>query len=118
VSWYLLIVGVGVLALWAVSLPGAFRDGLLDYSGNATTGNVPVFHVVAEGVMAATALTAALLLRRGSRRGTLVAMLANGMLIYSALNSSGWLLQHQPAVLLVTGGTLVGSVAASWMLTR
>jgi hypothetical protein len=116
VGWYLVIVGAGVGVLWAASLPGAFDDGLLAYAGTAAAGNIPVFHLVAEAVMAATAIVAGVAILRRFRLGRPAALLANGMMLYSAVNSSGWLLQHQPAVLVLTGATLAGSLASTWVL--
>jgi hypothetical protein len=118
ISWYLIAVGVGVGVLWTASLPGAFQDGLFTYAGTSTAGNVPFFHILAEAIMAATALTAGLLWRRGSRRAPTVTLLANGMLAYSAINSSGWLLHNQPAVTVLTGATLVGAIASTWNVLR
>jgi hypothetical protein len=58
VGWHLVVVGTGVAALWAASLPSAFEDGMLTYAGTQAVGNIAVFQVVAEGMMASTALAA------------------------------------------------------------
>ncbi len=89
VCWYLLVVGAGVAALWATSLPGAFDEGMFTYAGTAAVGNIPVFHVVAEASTAPTALAAGVGLLRRHPHGRSAALLANGMLAYSAVNSSG-----------------------------
>jgi hypothetical protein len=115
---FLIGVGAGVAALWAGSLPGAFRQGLFTYSGTPETGTIPVFHVVAEAAMAATSLAAGTALLRGQPHAREAALTASGMLVYSSINSSGWLLEHQPAVLAVTGGTLAGALAVIRGLLR
>lgn len=113
---FLLAAGIAVACLWAVSLPGAFHDGLFRYAGTDEAGNIPLFHLVAEGVMAAVAIVAGLATIRGDHRGRLGALLAAGMLIYSAINSSGWLIENQPPVTLLTAATLVGSVLVAWVV--
>lgn len=115
---FLVGVGAGVAALWAASLPGAFRQGLFTYSGTPETGTIPVFHVVAEAAMAATSLGAGTALLRGRPHAREAALTASGMLIYSSVNSSGWLLEHRPAVVAVTGGTLTGALAVIRELLR
>jgi hypothetical protein len=45
-------------------------------------------------------------------------LLANAMLLYSALNSSGWLLHNQPLVVSVTAATFLGAVASAWASIR
>jgi hypothetical protein len=115
---FLLGTGAGVSLLWAASLPGAFRGGLFTYAGTPEAGNIPVFHVVAEAGMAASSLVAGTALLRGWQQRRGAALTACGMLIYSSLNSSGWLLRNQPAVTAVTGATLAGSLAVVRCLLR
>lgn len=118
VGWHLVVVGTGVAALWAASLPSAFEDGMLTYAGTQAVGNIAVFQVVAEAMMASTALAAGVGVLRGHRRGRALALVANGMLAYSAVNSSGGLLHNQPAVLLVTAATFLGSATTTWVVFR
>lgn len=118
IGWYLIIVGLGIGGLWMASLPGAFDDGLFTYAGTDAVGNIPIFHVLAEGLMAAASLFAGVELLRRRPWAPGWALLANGMLAYSAINSSGWLLQNQPAVVVFTGATLVGSAVSAWSLLR
>lgn len=115
---FLISIGVVIAALWAASLPGAFDDGVLTYAGTSDVGNIPVFHLLAEGVMATVAILSGVALLRGSRHADAGALVACGMLIYSSVNSSGWLLHNQPAVTLVTAATIVGSVAVVYAILR
>ena len=116
VGWYLVVVGAGVALLWVASLPGAFDDGMFSYAGTAAAGNIPIFHVAAEAAMAATALAAGVAVLRRHRYAPGAALLANGMLLYSAVNSSGWLWHNQRPIVALTAATLVGSVASTWVL--
>ena len=121
VGWHLVVVGTGVAALWAASLPSALEDGMLTYAGTQAVGNIAVFQVVAEAMMASTALAAGVGVLRGHRRGhrgRALALVANSMLAYSAVDSSGWLLHNQPAVLLVTAATFLGSATTTWVVFR
>ncbi|WP_409332677.1 hypothetical protein [Trujillonella humicola] len=117
-GWFLLGTGAGVAGLWATSLPGAFRGGLFTYAGTPEAGNVPAFHLAAEAAMAASSLAAGTSLLRGwpQRRGA--ALVACGMLVYSSVNSSGWLLHERPALTAVTAATLAGSLAVARCLMR
>jgi hypothetical protein len=54
--------------------------------------------------------------RRPYGRGA--ALAACGMLEYSAINSSGWLLRNRPWVVIVTGGTLIGATVTMSSLLR
>lgn len=112
-GWFYLVVGFAVGGLWLASLPGAFEDGVLTYAGTEDVGNIPIFHLVAELTMAVTALGAGWALHREAQHARTLAYLASGMLTYSAINSSGWLLHNQPVVLAATAGTLVGSTVAA-----
>lgn len=118
IGWFLIGIGAGIAGLWAVSLPGAFDQGLASYVGTPDTGSIPLFHVVAEGLMAATSLVAGLAVLRDLRSGRPLALVAGGMLVYSSINASGWLLHNQPATLAVTAGTLIGATLAVGDLLR
>ena len=117
-GWFLLGVGGVVGGLWAASLPGAFRDGLFTYAGTPEAGNIPAFHLVAEAGMAATSAAAGAALLRGHPHRRAASLTACGMLIYSSINSSGWLLRNQPAVTAVTGLTLAGALAVVRAMLR
>ena len=108
-GWFFVVVGVGVAGLWTVSLPKACNEGLNSYVGTLETGTIPLFHVLAEGLMAAASLWAGVAILRERRRARSLALVASGMLVYSSISASGWLLRNQPATLLVTGATLIGS---------
>jgi hypothetical protein len=54
--------------------------------------------------------------RRPYGRGA--ALAACGMLEYSAIDSSGWLLHNRPWVVIVTGGTLIGATVTMSSLLR
>src|SRR5271165_2239451 len=97
--------GLAIAGLWCFSLPGAFRNGLFRYAGTTDSGNIPVFNLVAEAAMAMTSVAGgwALRARRPYGRVLLLRHAACGMLEYSAINSSGWLLHNRPWVVIVTG---------------
>ena len=82
---------------------GAFRNGLFRYAGTTESGNIPVFHLVAEAAMAMTSVAGGWALRARRPYGRGAALAACGMLEYSAINSSGWLLRNRPWVVIVTG---------------
>jgi len=118
ISWYLVGAGAGNGLPWVASRSDAFDDRLFTHTGTPTVGNIPIFHVRAEAVMAATALTAGILRRRGSRYAFMATMLANGMLVYSAVNSPGRLLHNPPAVTSLTAVTRLGALASTWIVIR
>jgi hypothetical protein len=74
-SSFLIGTGLAIAGLWCLSLPGAFRNGLLRYAGAAETGNIPVFHLAAEAAMAMTSVASgrALRARRPYGRGAALA---------------------------------------------
>ena len=117
-GWFLLAVGGGVAGLWTVSLPGAFRQGPFTYAGTPEAGNIPAFHLAAEGGMAVASLTAGTALLRGWPHRREGALTASGMLVYSSINSSGWLLRNQPPVTAVTAVTLAGSLGVIRCMLR
>jgi hypothetical protein len=97
--------GVGVLALWTLSLTsGAFGGltGLFVYQD----GNFPILHVTAELLMGSMAAASGigLLARQPWARG--FALVAFGMLGYSAINSAGWPIRNDPSLLVPMGATL------------
>jgi hypothetical protein len=109
--------GLGVLGIWTSSLAGgAFggAPGLFVFQD----GNYPIFHLVAETFMAVTAVVAGVALWRRARAGRRLAMLALGMLAYSAINSSGWPLRHDPTLLIPMGITFLGAALAAPYLLR
>jgi hypothetical protein len=57
-AYFLIVVGLMVAALWLASLLGAFEEGLFACAGTDDAGNIPVFHLVAEGLMAMVAVAA------------------------------------------------------------
>ena len=84
VGWFLLVVGIGIAAVWALLL---------------TTGQVPEvaearvdiwFHLAAELLTAAVLIVAGLLVLRRTARASLVAGVALGALGYTAVNSAGY----------------------------
>jgi hypothetical protein len=117
-SSFLIGTGLAIAGLWCLSLPGAFRNGLLRYAGAAETGNIPLFHLAAEAAMAMTSVASGRALRARRPYGRGAALAACGMLEYSAINSSGWLLRNQPGVVIVTGGTLIGATVTMSSLLR
>jgi hypothetical protein len=114
----LVVAGLGTFAIWIGYLAGnafgQFPQGLFVYQD----GNYPIFHVVAEGLMGVAALVAGGGLWRGTRWGRGLAMLALGMLGYSAINSSGWPLKNDPALLIPMVATLVLVIGAFPYLLR
>jgi hypothetical protein len=62
-SSFLIGTGLAIAGLWCLSLPGAFRNGLLRYAGAAETGNIPLFHLAAEAAMAMTSVASGRALR-------------------------------------------------------
>lgn len=104
--------GVGILALWILSLTsGAFGGitGLLAYQD----GNFPILHVTAEFLMGLVAVASGigLLGRQPWARG--LAMVAFGMLGYSAINSAGWPIRNDPSLLVPMLATLTFVIVAT-----
>jgi hypothetical protein len=86
-AWSSLIIGIGMLAQWALFL---------------ATGQVPelftepwriAFHLAAEGATAVALISAAVGLLRGLSWGVWLGLVANGMLVYTAIVSPGYFAQ-------------------------
>ncbi len=102
---FFLLDGIGILAIWALSLrDGAFAQGLLAFQD----GNYPLLHLTAESLMGVLAIVAGLGLWRGAAWGRGMALLASGALAYSAINSAGWALYHDPVLAVPMAVTLLG----------
>ena len=117
-GWFLLGVGTGVAGLWTATLRDAFHGGLFTYAGTPEAGNIPAFHLAAEAGMAATSLAAGTALLRGAPQRRGAALTACGMLIYSSINSSGWLLHNRPALTAAPALTLAGALTTVRLLLR
>ena len=82
-------------------------------------GNIPIFHLVAECLMATVTLAGAVGLWQGVRWGSNVALLGLGMFTYSAINSFGWALHNdmtQGIPMIVT--VVVAAFAAPYLIRR
>lgn len=89
------LASLGIFALWTLNLArGAWEQGIFKYQ---LTGNIPVFHLTAEFLMALITLAGILGLAANRRWGQLVFVLGIGMFLYSAINSFGWALHNDLA---------------------
>ena len=84
----MILFSVGIFTLWTMNLlNGAFADGLFTYQ---LEGNIPIFHLVAEGLMAIVTLIGAVGLLARRRWAVSVLIFGLGWFSYSAINSMGW----------------------------
>ena len=109
--------GVSILGLWTSSLTsGAFGGitGLFVYQ----EANFPILHVTAELLMGVLAVASgiALVHRQPWARG--LALVALGMLGYSAINSAGWPIRNDPSLLVPMLATLTLAVISIPVILR
>lgn len=115
IAAFLLVAGSAIVAIWILSLAtGAFATGVFTYQD----GNYPILHLIAELVMGALACAAGVGLWRGSRWGARLALFALGWMCYSAINSAGWAIANDPALLFPMIVTLAGAALAVPYLLR
>jgi hypothetical protein len=102
-----LLDSVAVLALWAITFATgrSWEQGLFAYQN----GNIPIFHLVAECLMAL--VTGVGFLGVIARRpwGRMLALLGVGMFTYSSINSLGWALHNAPGLAVPMLASLVGA---------
>lgn len=112
VTWYLLLAGFGILAIWAATLVSGLVPNI------QPDDRVTWFHITAEIVTAALLLAAGFRsLRRSARR---LSALALGALLYAVVGSAGLYLDTLGAELAVGAFgvlTVVTAVAAWTVLT-
>ena len=101
-----LLDGLAVLALWIATFATgrAWEQGLFVYQN----GNIPLFHVVAECLMALVTLLGVLAWIAKKRWGRLLALVGAGMFGYSAINSMGWAIHNAPALAIPMALSLAG----------
>jgi hypothetical protein len=81
IAVYSLFLGTAILGLWTLILiTGEIPEGQVEFT----------FHLFSEFLMAAGCLAAGTMLYKKKRSGTLVAIAAHAMVIYSVLNASGY----------------------------
>ena len=93
-----LLNSIAIFVLWAVTLAQGqgWERGLFVYQN----GNIPVFHLAAECVMACVTLLGLIAWLRRRSWGPSTALIGAGMFGYSAINSLGWALHNQVALAL------------------
>jgi hypothetical protein len=90
----LFISSLAVFGIWGINLAsGAFPDGL--FVGSQET-SLPIFHLVAEFLMAAITLIGVSGIMRRKPWGKGITLFGMGMFTYSAVNSMGWTVINDP----------------------
>jgi hypothetical protein len=114
VGWSSIAIGALMFAQWALFL---------------VTGQVPElqteplaigFHLVAEFVTAAALIISGLALLRGLAWATGISLVANGMLIYTVINSSGYFAQSGtwPPVIMFAALLVLATVSVALLVRR
>ncbi len=86
---------LGVFVIWTLNLlDDAWEQSIFTYQ---LTGNIPIFHLAAEFLMALVTLSGILGLAANRRWGRCIFLLGVGMFTYSAVNSFGWALHNNLA---------------------
>lgn len=112
----LVIASMGVFIIWGMNLAGgAFPEGI--FVGSQET-SLPIFHLVAEGLMAVITLIGVVGIWRRKPWGNGLTLFGMGMFTYSAINSMGWTVLNDPIQSIPMGFTLLVVIAALPILTR
>ncbi len=112
----LLLLGVSILASWGIWLADPTRNPLAEGVGTIQDGQYTVFLLVAETLMATTALLGGWGVFRGYWWGTRVAHVAIGLMVYSTLYTLGFSLLREPFLTPIMLGGLAGAIAAFALL--
>ncbi len=76
-----MFLGTAILGLWIfILITGEIPEGPVEFT----------FHLISEFLMAIGCLAAGILMLRNSRSGSLIAVAAHAMVIYSVLNAAGY----------------------------
>ncbi len=106
----LVIASLGVFIIWGMNLAGgAFPEGV--FVGSQET-SLPIFHLVAESLMAVVTLIGVIGTWRNKPWGNGLTLFGMGMFTYSAINSMGWTVLNDPIQSIPMGITLVIVIAA------
>ncbi len=112
----LVIASLGVFIIWGMNLAGgAFPEGI--FVGSQET-SLPIFHLVAEFLMAVVTLIGVIGTRRGKPWGNGLTLFGMGMFTYSAINSMGWTVLNDPIQSIPMGITLLVVIAGLSILTK
>lgn len=112
----LVIASLGVFIIWGMNLAGgAFPQGV--FVGSQET-SLPIFHLVAEFLMAVVTLVGIFGIWRRKTWGSGLTLFGMGMFTYSAINSMGWTILNDPIQSIPMGFTLFVVIIALPMLTR
>jgi hypothetical protein len=112
----LVIASLGVFIIWGMNLAGgAFPEGI--FVGSQET-SLPIFHLVAEFLMAVVALIGVFGIWRRKSWGNGLTLFGMGMFTYSAINSMGWTILNDPIQSIPMGITLVIVIAAIPLIIR
>ena len=111
----LVIASLGVFVIWGMNLAGgAFPQGV--FAGSQET-SLPIFHLVAEFLMAVVTLMGVFGFWRRKSWGSGLTLFGMGMFTYSAINSMGWTVLNDPIQSIPMGFTLLVVIAALPILT-
>ena len=106
----LLIASLTIFALWGLNLSGgAFPYGV--FVGSQET-SLPIFHLVAEFLMATITLIGVIGIWRRKPWGEEITLFGMGMFTYSAINSMGWTFINDPTQSIPMVITLIIVIAA------
>jgi hypothetical protein len=112
----LVIASLGIFIIWGMNLlGGAFPGGV--FVGSEET-SLPIFHLVAEFLMAVVTLIGVIGIWRRKPWGNGLTLFGMGMFTYSAINSMGWTVLNDPIQSIPMGFTLLVVIAALPMLIR
>lgn len=103
---YWTVNSLSIFVLWTTAFVtgSEWKDGLFAYQN----GNIPIFHLTAECLMAVTTLAGLVAWNGGRDWGPLLALVGAGMFGYSAVNSMGWALHNDRTLAVPMTLTLVG----------
>ena len=112
----LVIASFSVFIIWGMNLVGgAFPEGV--FVGSQET-SLPIFHLVAEFLMALVTLIGVLGIWRRKSWGNGLTLFGMGMFTYSAINSMGWTIINDPIQSIPMLITLLVVITALPILTR
>lgn len=112
----LLLLGMAILASWGAWLADPTRNPLAEGVGTIQDGQYTLFLLVAEAVMAVSALLGGWGLLKGYWWCTRVAHVSIGLMLYSTLYTLGFSLLREPFLTPIMLGGLAGALAAFALL--
>ena len=112
----LILLGVAILGSWAAWLAEPARNPLAQGLGTIQDGHYTMFLLLAEGLMATTALLSGWGLLKGYWWATRVAHVAIGLMLYSTLYTLGFSLLTEPFLTPIMLAGLAGALAAVALL--